>query len=296
MPRVLVTGVSGPIGAALLPSFEQIGAEIVRLVRARSQGPSQIPWDPLAPLAPESVSGFDIVIHLAGESVVGRWTTEKKKRIRESRVLGTQHLATALLQSKTKPGVFICASAVGFYGDRGDELLTEDSTAGTGFAAELGSDWEKASRIADAAGIRTVNLRIGLVLSPQGGALEKMLTPFQLGLGGRMGSGRQWWSWIHVDDIVGAIHHVIRTETLSGPVNLVAPDPVTNAEFTRSLARVLHRPALFPVPAFAAELAFGEMATELMLSSQRVLPRKLQQSGYLFRFEKLGNALEDLVG
>ena len=296
MPRVLVTGVSGPIGAALLPSLEQSGDEIVRLVRGPAKNANQISWDPLAPLAPESVSGFDTVIHLAGESVVGRWTAEKKKRIRESRVLGTQHLATALSKSKPKPGVFICASAVGFYGDRGDELLTEDSSAGAGFAAELGSDWEKASEIATGAGIRTVNLRIGLVLSPQGGALGKMLRPFKLGLGGRMGSGRQWWSWVHVDDIVGAIHHVIRTESLSRPVNMVAPAPVTNAEFTRVLARVLHRPALVPVPAFAAELAFGEMATELMLTSQRVLPRELQQSGYVFRFENLSNALEDLVG
>jgi len=296
MPRVLVTGVSGPIGAALLPSLEQTGAEVVRLVRGPAKNASQISWDPLAPPAPESVSGFDIVIHLAGESVVGRWTAEKKKRIRESRVLGTQHLAKALSETKVKPRLFVCASAIGIYGDHGDETLTEDSPRGGGFLADVGHDWEAAGWVAADAGIRTVNLRIGLVLSSQGGALKKMLTPFKLGLGGRMGSGRQWWSWIHVDDIVGAIHHVIQSESLSGPVNLVAPDPVTNAEFTRVLARVLHRPALLPVPAFAAGLAFGEMASELMLSSQRVSPRKLEQSGYVFRFENLGNALEDLVG
>jgi uncharacterized protein len=296
VPRVLVTGVSGPIGAALLPSLEQSGAEVVRLVRGRVKSAVQISWNPLAPVAPESVSGFDFVIHLAGEGVVGRWTAEKKRKIQESRVSGTQHLATGLSRAKARPSVFVCASAIGFYGDRGNELLTEDAQGGHGFLAEVGREWEAASQVAGKAGIRTVNLRIGLVLSTNGGALKKMLMPFRLGLGGRIGSGRQWWSWIHVDDIVGAIHHALRTESLSGAMNVVAPNPVTNREFTRVLAGVLGRPALFPVPEFVARLAFGGMADELLLSSQRVVPRKLQASGYSFRFEDLSKALEDLVG
>lgn len=296
MPRVLVSGVSGPIGKALLPSLEQAGAEVVRLVRGPAKGANQISWEPLAPLSANSVSGFDYVIHLAGESVVGRWTEEKKKKIRESRVLGTEHLATELSRAAAKPRVFIGASAVGFYGNRGDDVLSENSSSGQGFLAEVGREWEAATRAAADAGIRTVNIRIGLVLSSRGGALQKMLTPFRLGLGGRIGSGQQWWSWIHVDDIVGGIHHAIETESLSGPVNLVAPNPIKNREFTRVLATVLRRPAFFPLPAFVARGAFGEMADELLLSSQRVVPRKLQESGYVFRFDDLKKALEDLVG
>lgn len=296
MDRVLITGASGLIGSALTASLERSGAEIVQLTRRPAKNAAQISWNPRVPLPPETVSGFDVVIHLAGETVVGRWTAEKKREIHESRVLGTQHLATALAQASARPHIFLCASAVGLYGNRGDGVLTEDSAPGTGFAAELGRDWETASRIAADAGIRTVNLRIGVVLTARGGALGKMLTPFKLGVGGRIGSGRQWWSWIHIDDIVGAIHHVLRNESLSGPVNLVAPNPVTNAEFTKTLARVLHRPALAPLPAFVARIALGEMATELMCSSQRVLPQKLQESGYRFRFNDLRTAFEDLLG
>jgi uncharacterized protein (TIGR01777 family) len=247
-----------------------------------------------------TVSGFDAVVHLAGESVVGRWTDEKKQAIRESRVQGTRNLAAALAQSEAKPRVLVCASAVGFYGNRGEELLREESPAGQGFLPEVCRKWEDASRIASEAGIRTVNIRIGLVLSAKGGALASMLTPFKLGLGGRIGSGRQWWSWIHVDDIVGAIHHAIGTGSvaspLRGPVNLVAPNPVRNAEFTKVLASVLGRPAFFPVPEFALRLAFGEMAAgELLLASQRVEPGKLKSSGYTFRFRELRAALENLV-
>ena len=296
MPRFLMTGASGLIGAAVLPSLEQSGAEVIRLARGPSGSPAQILWNPMAPVSPETVSGFDAVIHLAGETVAGRWTAAKKREIRESRVSGTRHLATALAHAKVKPRVFLCASAVGFYGDRGDEILTEESASGRGFAADLGRDWEAASRIAADAGIRTLNLRIGVVLSAHGGALGKMLPPFKLGLGGCIGSGRQWWSWIHVDDIIGAIHHVLRTESLSGPVNLVAPHSSTNREFTRALARALGRPAWFPLPEFAARIVIGEMASELMCSSQRVVPRKLQASGYSFRFEDLREALEDLLG
>jgi hypothetical protein len=294
--RILVSGVSGPIGAALLPSLESQGAEIVRLVRGGEKFAGHISWDPSGRLAPEAVSGFDAVIHLAGETVVGRWTEAKKKAIRESRVLGTRSVATALAGTKEKPRVFVCASAIGFYGNRGDEVLTEESPEGRGFLAALSREWEGESGAAARAGIRTVNLRIGLVLSAQGGALLKMATPFKLGLGGRLGPGTQWWSWIHVDDIVGAIHHIFRTEALIGPVNLVAPNPVRNEEFTRLLASVLGRPALLPMPAFAARLVFGEMAQELVLSSQRVKPAKLEGGGFAFQYPELRGALEDLVG
>ena len=300
MDRILVSGVSGPIGTALLSSFEPEleprGMQIVRLVRRRTQSGAEVAWNPLAPLSPAKVSGFDAVVHLAGESIVGRWTEEKKKAIRESRVQGTRNLAAALAETEAKPSVFVCASAVGFYGNCGDELLREQSPGGQGFLSEVCREWEDASRIAAEAGIRTVNIRIGLVLSAKGGALRSMLTPFKLGLGGRIGSGQQWWSWIHVDDIVRGIHHVIRTESLSGPVNLVAPKPLRNAEFTKVLASVLGRPAFFPVPEFALRMAFGGMAAdELLLASQRVEPGKLTASGYTFRFRELRAALENLL-
>jgi uncharacterized protein (TIGR01777 family) len=295
MDRILISGASGPIGAALLASFAP-QTRVVRLVRAPSKNPARVFWDPLVPLSPEVVSRFAAVIHLAGASVVGRWTEARKRAIHDSRVLGTRNLATALAQSEAKPRVFVCASAIGFYGDRGDELLSEQSPIGQGFLPEVCREWEDASRIASQAGIRTVNVRIGLVLSPRGGALGKMLTPFKLGLGGRIGSGQQWSSWIHVDDIVGGIHHAIQTEPLAGPLNLVAPNPVRNAEFTKVLASVLRRPAILPVPEFALRLAFGKQAAdEMLLASQRVQPGKLGSSGYKFRFHELRAALENLV-
>jgi len=295
--RLLVSGASGLIGTALLASFDPHNTQIVRLVRGPALDAARVSWSPLTPLSPAIVSGFDAVVHLAGESVVGRWTGEKRRAIRESRVQGTGNLATALAQSEVKPRVLICASAVGFYGNRGEEVLSEESPSGQGFLPEVCREWEDASRIAAEAGIRTVNVRIGLVLSAKGGALAKMLTPFKLGLGGRIGSGQQWWSWIHVDDIVGGVHHAMRTEALAGPVNLVAPNAVRNAEFTKVLASVLRRPAIFPVPEFAVRLAFGaQAAEEMLLSSQPVEPRKLRASGYAFRFRELRAALEDLVG
>lgn len=296
MDRILISGASGPIGTALVASFGPLGIEVVRLARGAARNAGQVSWDPLAPLSPAAVSGFDAVVHLAGESVVGRWTAEKKKAIRDSRVLGTRHLVAALAQAEVKPRVLVCASAVGFYGDRGDELLREESPSGQGFLPEVCREWEDASRIAGDAGIRTVNIRIGLVLSAKGGALAKMLTPFKLGLGGRIGSGQQWWSWIHVDDVVGGIHHAMRSESLAGAVNLVAPNPVRNAEFTRVLASVLGRPAFFPVPEFALRMAFGKMAAgELLLSSQRTEPGKLLAEGYEFRFRELRGALANLA-
>ncbi len=293
--RILLTGVSGPIGAALLPSLKTRGYEVVRLVRGTAQGENQIPWDPAQPIAPEKVSGFDAVVHLAGETIMGRWTPAKKARIRDSRVIPTGHLAQALAQAKDKPSVFVCSSAIGYYGSRGDEVLKESSAPGTGFLPEVCREWEAATQPATAAGIRTVNLRTGVVLSPKGGALGAMLTPFKMGVGGRVGDGRQWMSWIDVQDIVGAIHHILKADLLHGPVNLVAPKPVTNAEFTRTLASVLSRPAIFPIPAFVVKTLFGEMGEALLLGSQRVEPVQLVGSGYPFRFRELQASLENML-
>jgi hypothetical protein len=298
--RILVSGVSGPIGAALLPSLASGGVEIARLMRVDSHvSPAAamvtIPWDPARPIAPEAVSGFDAVIHLAGESIIGRWTAAKKTKIRDSRVVGTRNLAEALAQARNKPQVFVCSSAIGYYGDRGDEVLNEKSSPGTGFLAELCRQWEAATEPAAQAGIRTVQIRTGVVLSRRGGALGKMLPAFRMGVGGRLGSGRQWMSWIDVEDMVSAIHHILKTDQLRGPVNMVAPKPVTNTEFTETLASVLSRPAIFPVPAFAVKLAFGEMGETVLLASQRVEPLQLAASGCSFRFSELRASLENTL-
>jgi hypothetical protein len=294
--RVLVSGASGPIGTALLPSLKASGYQVARLVRGQAAGDAEIHWDPAQPVAPELVSGFDAVIHLAGETIVGRWTDAKRARIRDSRVLGTRHLAQALAHAKSRPRVFISGSAIGFYGDRGDEVLREDSAPGLGFLSEVCREWEAASRPASEAGIRTANLRTGLVLSAEGGALAKMLTPFKLGLGGRLGSGRQWWSWIHVQDLVGAMHHILKSDLIDGPVNGVAPRPVTNDEFTKTLGSVLSRPTIFPVPEFALGLVLGrDAAKELLLASQRVEPARLVASGYPFQYTDLRKALQAIL-
>jgi len=292
--RILVSGVSGPIGAALVPSLDTLGYKVVRLVRGSATNDGQIHWDPARPVSPESVSGFDAVIHLAGESIVGRWTVAKKQVIRDSRVMGTSHLAAALAKARHKPLVFLCSSAIGYYGDRGDEVLNEQSAPGSGFLPEVCREWEAATRPAVDAGIRTIRMRTGVVLSAKGGALGKMLTPFKMGVGGRIGDGRQWMSWIAVGDMVGAMHHMLKTDLVQGPVNMVAPKPVTNEEFTRVLASVLSRPAIFPVPALAVKLAFGEMGETVLLGSQRVEPGQLITSGYPFRFPTLRSALQSL--
>ena len=293
--RVLVTGASGPIGEALLPSLQARGYSITRLLRHQPLGEGQILWNPEKPLLPQSLSGFEAVIHLAGETIVGRWTKAKKARIRDSRVLGTRHLAEALAKAPQPPRVLISASAIGFYGDRGEEILREDSPSGTGFLPEVCREWEAASQPAADAGIRTAKMRFGVVLSPTGGALQKMLPPFRMGLGGKIGNGRQWWSWIDVKDLVGAIHHVLKSDLLRGPVNIVAPKPVRNAEFSNILADVLSRPSIFPMPAFAARLALGQMADELLLASQHVEPSKLIATGYPFQFSDLKQALEAML-
>jgi len=299
MARVLVSGASGPIGKALLPSLRTNGAHITRLVRDNApptySDEQTIPWHPGQPLSADALSGFDAVIHLAGETIVGRWTESKKNKIRDSRVIGTRNLAQSLAQAKHRPQIFLCSSAIGYYGNRGDEALTEESAPGTGFLAEFCQEWEAATHPAAEAGIRTVAIRTGVVLSREGGALAKMLPPFKMGVGGKIGDGRQWMSWIDVQDLVGAIHHILKSDLLYGPVNMVAPRPVTNAEFTQTLASVLSRPAVFAVPAFAVKLLFGEMGETVLLGSQRVEPTQLVSSGYPFRFRDLRASLQNTL-
>ena len=257
-------------------------------------------------IPPQLVSGFDAVVHLSGETVAGRWTESKKRRIRDSRVISTRNLANALAAAENPPLTFLCASAIGYYGNRGDELLTEESASGQGFLAELSREWEQSTDLAAQAGIRVANLRLGIVLSRHGGAMKQMLLPFRLGLGGRIGSGRQWFSWIHIDDLVAAVLHImdlgappsqggLSPGQISGAVNMVAPNPVTNSEFTKALAKMLKRPALFPVPPTALKLLFGEFANEGLLSSARVVPQKLAEHGFAFRYPELNAALKHLL-
>jgi uncharacterized protein (TIGR01777 family) len=292
--RILISGASGLIGSALVPALET-GHEVVPLVRRAPRHKGEIQWDPMHELPADLAAGADAVIHLSGENVAGRWTVEKKRRIRESRVVSTRNLAEALAKGGNPVKTFICASAIGYYGDRGNERLQEESAAGSGFLAEVCREWEGATEPARRAGIRTANLRFGIVLSPQGGALRQMLLPFRLGLGGRIGSGRQWWSWIHLDDAVAAILHVLRTAEVKGPVNIVGPNPVTNAEFTKILASVLRRPAIFPIPAAVARMAFGELAKGGILASARVIPGKLLASAFEFRYPELRQALAEMI-
>ena len=293
--KVLVSGSSGLIGPALCSLLATEGYQVVRLVRNASSGEGEIEWDPTKPLAPESVSGFEAVVHLAGESIVGRWSDEKKAAIRHSRVAGTKNLAKATAEAPQRPKVLISASAIGYYGNRGQEILREDSPVGRGFLADVCREWEFATNTAGDAGIRTVHTRFGIVLSREGGALAKMLPPFRLGIGGNMGSGLQWWSWVDLQDVIGAIEHVIKTTSLHAAVNVVAPNPVPNAEFTKALASVLSRPAVFPMPAFVARLVLGQMADELLLASQRVEPAKLVANGYVFKQPNLRQSLQALL-
>ena len=294
--KVLVSGASGLIGSALCTSLSATGYQVTRLVRSAQSAEVEIAWHPDTLLSSQSVSGFDAVVHLAGESIVGPWTDEKKAAIRYSRVAGTKTLAKALAEARQRPSVFISASAIGYYGDRGQETLREDSPVGRGFLADVCREWEFATNSAADAGIRTAQTRFGVVLSAAGGALAKMLPPFRFGLGGNIGNGRQWWSWIDLQDVVGAIEHVIKSNTLHGPVNIVSPNPVTNAEFTKTLASVLSRPAVFPMPAFVARLTLGPMADELLLASQRVEPAKLIASGYAFKQPNLRQSLQAILG
>jgi len=296
--KVLMTGSSGLIGSALGARLASEGHGVTRLVRAKSAaGAAALEWDPAAGrLDAAALEGFDAVVHLAGESIAsGRWTAARKARIRDSRIQGTRLLAERLARLARKPAVLVCASAIGYYGHRGEEVLRESSPAGSGFLADLCREWEAASGAAASAGIRVVNLRTGLVLSRQGGALPRMLVPFRLGVGGRIGDGRQYMSWITLDELAGAYLYALHTETLAGAVNAVTPNPVSNADFTRTLGRVLRRPTVFPLPAFAARLALGEMADELLLASARVHPARLLATGYVFRFAELEGALRHVL-
>ena len=292
--KVLVSGSSGFIGSAVVRALRDAGHRIVQLVRRRPPpGSTDAFWDPVAGVV--EVGGLDGVegaVHLAGEgTATGPWTAARKARIRGSRVGGTQLLARTLASLEPRPSVMVCASAMGYYGDRGDEILTEESGPGTGFLPETGVAWEAAAEPAVAAGIRVAHLRFGLVHGAGGGLLGPVLPVFKLGLGARLGDGSQYMSWVALDDAVGAILHVLRTEALAGPVNVTSPNPVTNSEFTETLGRVLGRPTVLSVPRFLLRLAPGNMADEAILASARMLPTRLLAAGYSFRFPELEPAL-----
>jgi uncharacterized protein (TIGR01777 family) len=293
--NVLMSGAKGLIGSALIPELEAGGHRVNRLTR-KPHSEEDIRWDPEAGEIEGNLAGFDAVVHLAGESIAeGRWTSEKKRRILESRKKGTHLLAERVAGLPAPPSVMVSASAIGYYGDRGNELLTEESEPGTMFLSEVCQEWEAAAEPAREAGMRVVHPRFGIVLSTEGGALGSTLPIFKLGGGGKIGTGRQYWSWISLDDVVGAIVHAIDTDALSGPVNVVAPDPRTNAEYTKVLGRVLGRPTLFAVPARAARVAIGGMADDLLLASARVEPAKLEETGYENRHPELEGALRYLL-
>lgn len=299
--RIAVTGASGLIGRALVPFLTTGGHTVIRLVRRRARGGAdEAAWNyEKGRVDQEKLEGLDAVVHLAGENVGARWTAERRQRIRESRGIGTRFLTETLARLRRPPRVLVSASAIGVYGNRGDQPLTEGSStldAPPDFLTEVGREWEAATEPARAAGIRVVLARFGIVLTPAGGALGRMLPPFRLGVGGPLGQGRQWMSWIAIDDLLGAIHHTLMTETLAGPVNLTAPHPATAGEFAATLGRVLHRPAVLSVPPAALRLAFGEMADVALLSSARVLPARLQEAGYPFRYPELEGALRFLLG
>jgi uncharacterized protein (TIGR01777 family) len=279
--KIMISGSHGLIGSALVQRFSEQGHDIIRIPRS---------------LDDLSFSGVDVIIHLAGEPIAkGRWTAAKKDRIHRSRVGSTHRIARKLIDTDEKPALFLCASAIGYYGNRRDEILNESSSYGTDFLSKVCRQWEEGTQQVHDAGIRTVNLRTGIVLSKAGGALKKMLTPFKFGAGGIMGSGVQYMSWISIDDMINAIDWLIQTPDITGPVNMVAPAPVTNQVFTETLGKVLHRPTILPMPAFAARLLFGKMADALLLSSARVHPVKLLESGYQFKHADLKSALEEIL-
>ncbi len=300
--NILVTGATGFVGAELCRTLAQQGHRMTALSRDPERAEETVPelvqvdgWDPGAGPPPgHAFDGVEGVVHLLGERVAGRWTTAKKEAIRDSRVVGTRNLVDALRRADPKPGILVSASAIGFYGDRGDEELTEDSTPGNDFLAGVSREWEAEARKAEEHGIRVSRLRVGIVLARGGGALGAMLLPFQLGAGGPLGSGRQWWSWIHREDLIGQVGHLLRIR-YQGAVNGVAPAPVRQKEFARALGRVLSRPAFMPAPAFALKIVLGGFATEL-LSSKRVLPATAEQLGYAFQYPDIEGALRHALG
>jgi uncharacterized protein (TIGR01777 family) len=289
---IAISGSNGLIGSALIRAFKARGSAVRRIVRNAPTSDADISWDTRREtIDAAKLADVDVVINLAGENLAQRWTTAVRHRIRDSRVDGTHALVRALVSLERKPRVLLSGSAIGVYGNRGDELLDESSSTGSDFLAEVCTAWEAATKPASDAGIRVALLRTGIVLSRDGGALAKMLMPFRLGVGGRLGSGRQWMSWISIDDYPRAVSYLIANDALRGPVNMVAPNPATNAEFSRTLARVLGRPSFFGVPKFALELAFGDMADDTVLASQRVIPRRLLEAGFDFQHSTLESAL-----
>lgn len=296
--RIAITGSSGLIGSHLVPFLTTAGHEVIRLTRTAAHDGQSAQWDPATGVLDRArLEGLDAVVHLAGASIAGqRWNDAWKREIRDSRVGPTQRLCTSLAALASPPRVIVSSSAIGYYGDRGSDILTEQSGAGTGFLSEIGTEWEQATAPAARAGIRVVLARTGIVLSPRGGALQQMLLPFKAGMGGPLGSGDQYQSWIGLDDMLGAIVHVIHTEVVSGPVNATAPEPVPQREFARTLGRVLGRPAILPAPAFALRLLLGEMADPLLLASARVVPERLLQTGFSFRNPTLEGCLRHVLG
>lgn len=293
--NILVSGATGLVGSEIVEFFAGQGHTILRLRRSTDGMPPR--WNPACgQIELDDLLSFHGVVHLAGENIAGRWTTRKKQRIRDSRLQGTRLLCEALVRLPRLPEVLLCASAIGCYGNRGDEIVDEGSTSGTGFLPEVCREWEAATTPAAQNGIRVVNLRFGIVLSPGGGALKAMLLPFRLGLGGKVGSGQQYWSWVTLSDAVRAAHHALLAERLRGPVNVVSPNPVRNAEFTSALGRVLKRPACLPMPAFVARTILGEAADELLLASTRVAPTRLLETGFQFEHPQLEAALRHVLG
>lgn len=297
MLKILISGASGLIGSALVNTLRTDGHTVHRLVRERTSEPDLIYWKPsTGEIDAERVDGYDAVVHLAGENIAaGRWNDERKARILNSRVDGTHLLAETLAACPNKPRVLVCASATGYYGDGGDSELTEDAPRGKGFLADVVEAWEEAAEPARRAGIRTVHLRFGVVLASEGGALEKMITPFKTGMAGKLGDGKQWMSWVSRDDAVRMIQFAIETESLSGPVNAVSPTPVTNEEFTNAMGEVLNRPTVLSIPAFALKMLAGEMAEEMLLISNRVIPKKLLDTGYQFSDTDLTKTLHEIL-
>jgi uncharacterized protein (TIGR01777 family) len=295
--KIALAGASGLVGKALIPALEAQGHEIRRLVRTAPRA-GEIEWHPNKDeVSAVSLEGFDVIINLAGENIAGgRWTDEQKRKIRDSRVNGTHLLSEAISKMERKPRAFICASATGIYGDRDDEVLDEQSESGGGFLAGVCREWEMACDLAAKAGVRVVNLRFGPILAREGGMLAKLLTPFKMGMGGKVGSGRQYISWVSLEDSVNAILLAITDESIRGPLNVVSPNPVRNEEFTKTLGHVLNRPTALAMPAFAARLAFGEMADEMLLTSQRVMPKRLNAAGFQFRYPQLEAAFRAYLG
>jgi len=309
--KILVTGSTGLVGRALVAALAKEGHSVCRLVRPGTNanddaGGFNVAWNPATGELGGAAVGPDAVVHLSGASIAGeRWTEKRKAELKASRVDVTRALIEAIGKMNAKPAVFVSASAIGYYGNRGDEVLSEESTAGDGFLAEIAKEWEAEALKAEAWRTRVVLARFGIILAKQGGALPKMVTPFRIGVGGRLGSGKQWMSWIALDDVIGIlklclertpIQGAVQFAPISGPLNVVSPEPVTNAEFTKELARALHRPAIFPAPSFGLQLALGrEMADALLLASQRVVPKKLDQIGYTFRFSALSSALSAIL-